>query len=211
MRRQSRRSTCASTNWRCARSTTSSGFPSRPTRFIKKYWHVHARGKDPGGGFGRQGFALAVGHPAPSRLPGRWAVSRSGHRRRRSAIRTESHRLTREVRRSEHGLKLHVVDVEKEYGHSHPCAGGYLASRAGQVRARSADWSKRHEMNRIARDLGYDVLATGHNLDDEAAVLFGNTLDVVEANIFCARDRFCRNTTGWRARSSRCAASTNAR
>ena len=36
--------------------------------------------------------------------------------------------------------------------------------------------AKRHEMNRIARDLGYDVLATGHNLDDEAAVLFGNTL-----------------------------------
>jgi uncharacterized protein (TIGR00269 family) len=35
---------------------------------------------------------------------------------------------------------------------------------------------KRHEMNRIARDLGYDVLATGHNLDDEAAALFGNTL-----------------------------------
>lgn len=31
-------------------------------------------------------------------------------------------------------------------------------------------------MNRIARDMGYDVLATGHNLDDEAAVLFGNTL-----------------------------------
>jgi uncharacterized protein (TIGR00269 family) len=31
-------------------------------------------------------------------------------------------------------------------------------------------------MNRIARDRGYDVLATGHNLDDEAAVLFGNTL-----------------------------------
>src|SRR3972149_10530259 len=36
--------------------------------------------------------------------------------------------------------------------------------------------AKRHEMNRIARDLGYDGLATGHNLDDEAAVLFGNTL-----------------------------------
>ena len=31
-------------------------------------------------------------------------------------------------------------------------------------------------MNRITRDFGYDVLATGHNLDDEAAVLFGNTL-----------------------------------
>jgi tRNA-5-methyluridine54 2-sulfurtransferase len=36
--------------------------------------------------------------------------------------------------------------------------------------------TKRHVMNRIARDLGYDVLATGHNLDDEAATLFGNTL-----------------------------------
>ena len=32
-------------------------------------------------------------------------------------------------------------------------------------------------MNRIARELGYAVLATGHNLDDEAAVLFGNTLN----------------------------------
>ena len=31
-------------------------------------------------------------------------------------------------------------------------------------------------MNRVARDGGYDVLATGHNLDDEVAVLFGNTL-----------------------------------
>jgi len=32
-------------------------------------------------------------------------------------------------------------------------------------------------MNRVARDGGYTVLATGHNLDDEAAVLFGNTLN----------------------------------
>ena len=37
--------------------------------------------------------------------------------------------------------------------------------------------SKRHIMNRVAREEGYDVLATGHNLDDEAAVLFGNTLN----------------------------------
>jgi uncharacterized protein (TIGR00269 family) len=32
-------------------------------------------------------------------------------------------------------------------------------------------------MNRIARDGGYNVLVTGHNLDDEAAVLFGNTMN----------------------------------
>jgi tRNA-5-methyluridine54 2-sulfurtransferase len=36
--------------------------------------------------------------------------------------------------------------------------------------------SKRHLFNRAAVDGGYSVVATGHNLDDEAAVLFGNTL-----------------------------------
>jgi uncharacterized protein (TIGR00269 family) len=36
--------------------------------------------------------------------------------------------------------------------------------------------SKRYLMNRAAVDLGYPVIATGHNLDDEAAVLFGNVL-----------------------------------
>ncbi len=37
--------------------------------------------------------------------------------------------------------------------------------------------TKRHIMNRIARDDGYDVLVTGHNLDDEPAFLFCNTLN----------------------------------
>ena len=36
--------------------------------------------------------------------------------------------------------------------------------------------SKRHLFNQAALDGGYDVVATGHNLDDEAAVLFGNVL-----------------------------------
>jgi len=36
--------------------------------------------------------------------------------------------------------------------------------------------SKRYLMNRAAVDHGYPVIATGHNLDDEAAVLFGNVL-----------------------------------
>ena len=36
--------------------------------------------------------------------------------------------------------------------------------------------SKRHLFNRAALDGGYDLVATGHNLDDEAAVLFGNVL-----------------------------------
>ncbi|WP_457643166.1 TIGR00269 family protein [Persephonella sp.] len=35
---------------------------------------------------------------------------------------------------------------------------------------------KRYYMNRYAKQLGYSIIATGHNLDDEVAVLFGNTL-----------------------------------
>ena len=35
---------------------------------------------------------------------------------------------------------------------------------------------KRHWFNRFAYENGYDVLATGHNLDDEVARLFANTL-----------------------------------
>ena len=86
----------------------------------------------------------------------------------------ESHRLS-EMFASERGLKLHVVDIEKEHGHSIPMLADL--SHRGQGRPCSVcGMVKRHEMNRIARDLGYDVLATGHNLDDEAAVLFGNTI-----------------------------------
>jgi uncharacterized protein (TIGR00269 family) len=61
-----------------------------------------------------------------------------------------------------YGSPIPVLAEVSHRGHGRPCAVCGLA--------------KRHEMNRIARDFGYDVLATGHNLDDEAAVLFGNTL-----------------------------------
>ena len=35
---------------------------------------------------------------------------------------------------------------------------------------------KRHLFNSVAQERGFDVLATGHNLDDETAVLFGNLM-----------------------------------
>ena len=86
----------------------------------------------------------------------------------------ESHRLSEKFA-SENGLRLHVVDVAKEYGQPIPVLAEI--SHRGQGRPCAVcGLAKRHIMNRIARDLGYDVLATGHNLDDEAAVLFGNTL-----------------------------------
>ncbi|MGC9120408.1 MAG: TIGR00269 family protein [Sulfurihydrogenibium sp.] len=36
---------------------------------------------------------------------------------------------------------------------------------------------KRYYMNKFAKENGYKIIATGHNLDDEAAVLFSNTLN----------------------------------
>jgi uncharacterized protein (TIGR00269 family) len=70
---------------------------------------------------------------------------------------------------------LHVVDVEEEYGLGIP-----MLARTRQ-RGRGKPCSvcglvKRHIMNRVARDGGFAAIATGHNLDDEAAVLMQNTL-----------------------------------
>jgi uncharacterized protein (TIGR00269 family) len=87
---------------------------------------------------------------------------------------SESQRLTEQFA-ARHGLTLHIVNVEQETGKTIPQLAE--ATSRGQGRPCSVcGLVKRHEMNRVARDLGYDVLATGHNLDDEAAVLFGNTL-----------------------------------
>ena len=86
----------------------------------------------------------------------------------------ESQRLTEKFANA-NGLKLHVVDIEKEYGQPIPVL-AEISHRGHGKPCAVCGLAKRHEMNRIARDLGYDVLATGHNLDDEAAVLFGNTL-----------------------------------
>jgi uncharacterized protein (TIGR00269 family) len=86
----------------------------------------------------------------------------------------ESQRLTEKFA-NENNLKLHVVDVEEEYGKSIPML-SEISHRGHGRPCAVCGLAKRHEMNRIARDFGYDVLATGHNLDDEAAVLFGNTL-----------------------------------
>ncbi len=85
-------------------------------------------------------------------------------------------RLLAEKFAAERSLKLHIVDIEKAYGQTVP--GFSRQSHRGQMKPCSVcGLIKRHEMNRTARDLGYDVLATGHNLDDEAAVLFGNTIN----------------------------------
>ncbi|MDQ1746728.1 MAG: tRNA-5-methyluridine54 2-sulfurtransferase, partial [Frankiaceae bacterium] len=68
----------------------------------------------------------------------------------------------------EHGLSLRVVDIPAEHGFAIPEA----ARATKRVPCSACGLSKRHLLNRAALDGGYQVLATGHNLDDEAAVLF---------------------------------------
>jgi len=73
----------------------------------------------------------------------------------------------------ERGLPLHVVNVREIYGQSivevaRGRRGGRTCAVCGLV--------KRHIMNEMAYQGRYDAIATGHNLDDEAAVLLMNML-----------------------------------
>ncbi len=81
------------------------------------------------------------------------------------------------------GAELHTVDVQGEYGQSIPV----LARTSQRGRGKPCavcGLVKRHIMNRVAlqgapgrdRDGGFAAIATGHNLDDEVAVLMQNTL-----------------------------------
>jgi uncharacterized protein (TIGR00269 family) len=72
----------------------------------------------------------------------------------------------------ERGAALRVVDLAEEHGFDIPTAGRKGARSSCAV----CGLSKRYVFNRAALDGGYDVIATGHNLDDEAATLLGNTL-----------------------------------
>src|ERR687888_586039 len=72
----------------------------------------------------------------------------------------------------EHQADLVEVDLAHDYGFDVPTAG-----RAGsRSTCAVCGLSKRYVFNRAALEHGYDVVATGHNLDDEAATLLGNTL-----------------------------------
>ena len=70
------------------------------------------------------------------------------------------------------GLTLHEVDLRADYGYDVPTA----AAATKRAPCGACGLSKRHLFNQVALDQHYDVVATGHNLDDEAAVLLGNVL-----------------------------------
>jgi len=72
----------------------------------------------------------------------------------------------------ERGARLLAVDLAETYGFDIPTAG----RKGGRSTCAVCGLSKRYVFNTAALDGGYDVIATGHNLDDEAATLLGNTL-----------------------------------
>ena len=73
----------------------------------------------------------------------------------------------------EHGARLQIVDVQARYGATIP---ELVRRKRGRSPCSICGLVKRHIMNSAAREGGYAAIATGHNLDDEVAVLFQNTL-----------------------------------
>ncbi len=64
------------------------------------------------------------------------------------------------------------IDLAEAFGFDIPTAG----RKGSRSTCSVCGLSKRYVFNRAALEHGYDVVATGHNLDDEAATLLGNTL-----------------------------------
>lgn len=74
------------------------------------------------------------------------------------------------------GLHLHLMNIQEKLGYTVP----EIAKRSPRGKTKTCavcGMIKRHTMNEIAAQFDYDVLVTGHNLDDEVAVLMSNTLN----------------------------------
>ena len=69
-------------------------------------------------------------------------------------------------------VELIEVDIAAAYGFDIPDG----SKAAKRTPCSACGLSKRHIFDSTAIEGGFDVLATGHNLDDEAAVLFGNVI-----------------------------------
>jgi len=70
------------------------------------------------------------------------------------------------------GRPLHVVDMKSELGFTIPDL-----RRKTRKYCSMCGTVKRHYLNSLAKRLGYSVIVTGHNLDDEASSLLGNLLN----------------------------------
>jgi uncharacterized protein (TIGR00269 family) len=70
------------------------------------------------------------------------------------------------------GRTLHISSLDQSYGVTVPL----IAEQTRRAPCSGCGLAKRYLFNREAATRGYDVVATGHNLDDEAATLLGNVL-----------------------------------
>jgi len=85
--------------------------------------------------------------------------------------REKVNRFTQNVA-SQYGSKLHIHTIAEEEG-----AGiKDLANLLHRPTCSTCGTMKRYQFNRVAVQNDYDVMATGHNLDDEASRLLGNVL-----------------------------------
>ncbi len=69
------------------------------------------------------------------------------------------------------GRPLHILDLSSEIS-TIP----QIKESTNRPACSACGMVKRYYMNKFAKENGYNIIATGHNLDDEVAVLFGNTL-----------------------------------
>ena len=70
------------------------------------------------------------------------------------------------------GLSLHAIPLREQFGYTID----QVQQQTGRAPCSGCGLTKRYLFNRWAVEHGYDVVATGHNLDDEAATLLGNLL-----------------------------------
>ncbi len=83
-------------------------------------------------------------------------------------------------------LSLHVVSFKQLFGHTLDS----IVHNRGETRRGACSYCgvlRRHAINEAAKELGVDVVATGHNLDDEAQtvlmnILRGDAMRIVRTN-----------------------------
>jgi len=85
---------------------------------------------------------------------------------------TDSAAITRRFA-EQRGLHLTIIDIKGQYGENIPEMGA--RTKRGHTKPCSqCGLVKRYLLNKLALDGKYDMIATAHNLDDEAAFLFAN-------------------------------------
>jgi uncharacterized protein (TIGR00269 family) len=73
-----------------------------------------------------------------------------------------------------HKIPLHIYDVRKEIGYAMCYVKSVLQNKAKLKQCTVCGIIRRWIINKKARELGADKIATGHNLDDEAQNVFMN-------------------------------------